>query len=129
MTLTAKTMEQSNYFSVDYRSCPSGIGMINFTNKDTMLITEVDCGPKDMEQAKLCIKEEYLPTDIVHIPLEGGIHYKLVHQVLYQLLRDNDVHYVYDTEFAYEVCDRDVNDDNSPIFELEDWIEQHTNTF
>ena len=129
MTLTAKTMEQSNYFSVDYRSCPSGIGKINFTNGDTMLITEVDCGPKDMEQAKLSIREEYLPTDIVHIPLEGGIHYKLVHQVLYQILRDNDVRYVYDTEFAYDVCDRDVNDDNSPIFELEDWIEQHSNTF
>ena len=129
MTLTTETMEQSNYFSIDYRSCPSGIGKISFTNGDTILITEADCGPKDMEQARSCIKEEHLPTEVINIPLEGGIHYKLVHQVLYTILRENDVRYVYDTEFAYDVCDRDVNDDNSPIFELEDWIEQHTNAF
>ena len=129
MTLTAKTMEQSNYFTVDYRSPPSGIGMINFTNGDTTLVTDEACGPKNMEQAKRWIKEEYLPTDIIHIPLDSGIHYKLAFQVLYENLRDNDVRYVYDTEFAYDVCDRDVNDDNSPIFELEDWIEQHSNTF
>lgn len=129
MTLTSETMKQSNYFTIDYRSCPNGIGMINFSNGNTILITEADCGPKNMEQAKLEIKEEYLPTDIIHIPLEGGIHYELVHQVLYQILRDHNVHYVFDTEFAYEVCNRDVFDDNSPIFETEDWIAQHTNAF
>jgi len=105
------------YFSIDYRSLPSGIGHINFPNDDTILVTDEGYGPKDMSEATQQIKEEFLPKSVSHIPFDTSEHYEVGQAALSTILERYDVEYVYDTEMGYE-----YNDGNT-TFTLDQWLE------
>ena len=105
------------YFSIDYRTLPSGIGHIVFPNEDMILVTDQGCGPKDMMEATQKIKEEFLPTSVTHIPLNSSEYWELSQDVLIRVLRDQGVKYVYDTEMGYE-----YNDGNA-TFSIDAWEE------
>tara|TARA_B100000035_G_scaffold254507_1_gene224067 strand:+ start:604 stop:996 length:393 start_codon:yes stop_codon:yes gene_type:complete len=114
----------STTFHIDYRSPPSGIGNITTKDGKNILITEIDCGPKDMDQAKQFIKEEYWPDEVIHIPIESGINWQLARSTLINVLDEQEVEYVYDSELYYELYD-DYDSPNACIFTLKNWIKEH----
>ena len=63
-------LHTTTWYNPDYRSCPSGIGFIHKLNGDEILITDSECGPRNMAEAKKQIKPEYLPAAVEHIPGE-----------------------------------------------------------
>ncbi len=105
------------YFSIDYRSLPSGIGHIVFPNDDIILVTDEGYGPKDMSEATQQIKEEFLPKSVSHIPFDTSEHYEVGQAALSAILERYDVEYVDDTEMGYE-----YNDGNT-TFTLDQWLE------
>ena len=44
-------LSTTTWYNPDYRSAPSGIGFIHKPDGSEILITDSDCGPKDMEEA------------------------------------------------------------------------------
>ena len=104
------------YYSPDYRSCPSGIGHINIPGEKAILVTDGGCGPKDMEEAKIYIREEYLPAAVEHIALDFGEKWEEAQGMLTAILRKHSVEYVYDVEMGYH-----YNSEN-PIFTLDSWL-------
>lgn len=116
-----KDLLNSTYFTIDYRSPPTGIGSINFENGDEILVTELDSGPKDMEEAKKYIKEEYWPTAVNHIPFNMGQYWKEGQAALNAILYTHKVKYVIDSELAYE-CKELVENLDHHVFTLENWI-------
>ena len=95
-------LDSSTYFVIDYRSAPSGIGTIYFSSGRSVLVTEGDCGPKNMDEAKECIKEEFLPSEVCNIPFSMGEQWDEGNLELGKILVRNDVQYVIDSELAYE---------------------------
>lgn len=57
----------TTWYSPDYRSLPSGIGFIHKPDGTEILISDSDCGPKNMEEAAKEFKAEFLPTSVEHI--------------------------------------------------------------
>jgi len=117
------------HFVVDYRSCPSGIGTIFFDEAQGFqqsLVTDMDCGPKDLESAREVIDPEFLPHDVIHIPLDNEF-YQIREQCLGAILATHRVSYVVDSEMAYEfpelVCDASQN-----LFTIQAWFEMRNIT-
>ena len=98
-------LDSATHFVVDYRSAPSGVGSIFFSDNRITLVTESDCGPKDLKEAERTIKAEYIPTEVEHIPMSMGENWEEGNQALGDILKKNDVQYVVDTELAYEFGD------------------------
>ena len=113
----------SNTFYIDYRSPPSGIGNITTKDGKNILITETDCGPKNMDEAKKFIKEEHWPDEVIHIPIESGINWQLARSMLVNILVEKEVEYAYDTELYYELYD-DYDSPNTCIFTLKNWTKE-----
>ena len=113
-------LEKTTYFTIDYRSMPSGVGTIFFSNDRTILVTEADCGPSNMSEAKKIIKPEYLPTEVQHIPISMGENWEEGNNALGEILHKNDVQYVIDTELAYEFEDLTENFDQC-AFTIHNW--------
>ena len=63
-------LKKTVWYNPDYRSCPSGIGFIHKPSGEEVLVTDADCGPRNMEEAKKEIKVECLPTEVEYIPGE-----------------------------------------------------------
>ena len=63
-------LSTTTWYNPDYRSAPSGIGFIHKPDGSEILITDSDCGPKDMEEAKKYFKPEYVPAAVEHLPGE-----------------------------------------------------------
>jgi hypothetical protein len=117
------------HFVVDYRSCPNSIGTIFFDEVQGFqksLVTDMDCGPKDLEEARNEIDPEFLPHDVIYIPLDNEF-YKLREQCLGAILATHRVSYVVDSEMAYEfpelVCDASQN-----LFTIQSWFEMRNIT-
>ena len=109
-------LKENTYFSIDYRSCPSGIGHINFPNGKVILVTDEECGPKNMEEAKQYIKKEFLPSDVSHIPFSTSEHYKVGQSAINAILERHNVKYVYDSELGYEF------NNGETTFTLDQWL-------
>ncbi len=58
------------WYNPDYRSCPSGIGYIHKPNGEEILITDSDCGPKNMEEAMKEFKPSHMPAAVEYLPGE-----------------------------------------------------------
>ena len=114
-------LDSATYFVVDYRSAPSGVGMICFSSGRSVLVTEGDCGPKDMDEARDMIKEEFLPSEVCCIPFSMGEYWDEGNLELGKILVKNDVQYVVDSELAYEFEDLVENIDQC-VFALESWF-------
>jgi hypothetical protein len=110
-------LKDHTHFIIDYRSLPSGIGSIVFPNDNTILVTDQDCGPKDMSEASQQINEEFLPTSVSHIPFNTSEHWEVGQSALSTILEHHNVEYVYDSEMGYE-----FNNGNT-TFTLNQWIE------
>ena len=111
------------HFVVDYRSCPSGIGTIildDICGHDKILITDMDCGPKDMAEAKETFNPEAMPQFVDHIPLNNE-YWDVRQQCLGAILATHRVAYVIDTELAAEVPDL-VTDKTQSIFLIQNWL-------
>jgi len=117
------------HFVVDYRSCPNGIGIIFFDEEQGFkksLVTDMDCGPKDMAEAREVINPDSLPDYVDHIPLDNEFHH-VREQCLGAVLATHRVAYVVDSEMAYEfpelVCDASQN-----LFTIQAWFEMRNIT-
>ncbi len=109
--------KENAYFSIDYRSCPSGIGHINFPNGKIILVTDEECGPRSLEEAKQYIKKEFLPSDVSHIPFSTSENYNVGQKAIRSILEKHNVKYVYDSELGYEF------NNGETIFTLNKWFE------
>ena len=111
------------HFVIDYRSCPSGIGTIfmdEVESSETYLITDPDCGPKDLAQAQETIRPEAMPNQVIYIPIEDE-YWDVRQQCLGAILATHRVAYVVDTELAAEVPDL-VADKKQSIFLIQNWL-------
>jgi len=63
-------LKTTTWYNPDYRSWPSGIGFIHKPDGTEILISDSECGPKNMEEAKKEFNPEYLPSAVEHIPGE-----------------------------------------------------------
>jgi len=116
------------HYLVDYRSPPSGFGALVVNSEEdrkedskTYLITSPEVGPEDMEKAKECIKPEYLPDRIIHIPINESF-YELADQFLGAILVSKGVKYVVDSELSWEYPELTAGDSNAWIFTLKNWL-------
>ena len=116
-----KDLNYSTYFRVDYRSNPSGIGHINYESGDVVLVTEADCGPQDLAEAKEMFKEEYWPSSVNNIPFHMGEYWEEGQAALKAILCTHKVEYVIDTELAYEREDL-VSSMDQHAFTLQNWL-------
>lgn len=114
-------LDSSTYFVIDYRSAPAGIGTIYFSSGRSILVTEGDCGPKDMDEARAMITEEFLPSEVCCIPFSMGEYWDEGNLALGKILFDNDVHYVVDSELAYEFEDL-VESMKQHAFTIQSWF-------
>lgn len=120
-------LKYSTHFVIDYRSLPSGIGLIIYPSGNTVLLTELSCGPKDMNEAKKVIKEEFLPSTVNHIPFKMGTYWREGQAALEAILKTHDVQYVVDSELANQVeleygNTSFVQDSSQNLFTLVNWI-------
>ena len=116
-------------FVVDYTSNAACIGMIHEdveSGSTKTMVTDLDCGPMDMEEAKQIFWEDDLPDHVIHIPLDNEFHH-VREQCLGAVLATHRVAYVIDTEMAYEfpelVCDASQN-----LFTIQAWFEMRNIT-
>ena len=88
-------LNTTTWYNPDYRSMPSGIGFIHKPDGTEILISDSECGPKNMTEAKKQIKPEFLPTSVEHIPGELWEHRKTFGKIL----RKHGVTHVLDVEY------------------------------
>ena len=88
-------LHTTTWYNPDYRSWPSGIGFIHKPDGTEILISDSECGPKNMQEAKKEIKPEFLPTAVEHIPGEFWKHRKTFGKIL----RKHGVTHVLDVEY------------------------------
>ena len=119
--MSVETLVRSTYFRIDYRSLPSGIGHINCGDGKVILVTEADCGPRDMEEARKSIHEDYLPDAVLNIPFSMGEHWSAGQEALKAILITHDVKYVIDSELSFEYPDL-VDDKEYYMFSLQNWF-------
>lgn len=62
--------QTTTFYQPDYRSPPSGLGYIHKPDGTEILVTDTECGPKNMEEAKQDFKPDHLPSAVEHIPGE-----------------------------------------------------------
>ena len=101
------------YFSVDYRSPPSGLGQIvNSISDDMFLVSLPGCGMKD--------DPNYLDTYYLdHPDIEKTGSLKPIIPLLESILKIHGVAEVYDSEAGYDHPDKC---DSRHHFKLDDWI-------
>ena len=93
-------MKESNlntttWYNPDYRSWPSAIGYIPKPDGTQILISDSECGPKNMTEAVKHIKAEYLPTSVEHIPGEWWENRKIFSNIL----KKHGVTHILDLEY------------------------------
>ena len=119
-------LQKENHFVVDYRSCPSGIGTIFFSEEQGFkksLVTDMDCGPKDIAEARETMNPDYLPDYVDYIPLDNEF-WKIKEQCLGAILATHRVSYVVDSELAHEHPELTDSDggQNTWIFTIQNWL-------
>ena len=106
------------HFVVDYRSPPTGIGTVFTPDGKTYLITTNDCGPENMRQARIMIKKDYLPTEVIFVDSSGMYNDILDYKKLNTILSELGVQYISDSELMWE-----FDNHSDGIFTLTNWIE------
>ena len=117
-------LKKINHYLVDYRSCPSGLGILvvnSEENSKTYLVTDTEVGPKNMEEAKESMNHNYLPDGVIHIPISENFS-KIAGQFLGAILASKGVKYVVDSELSWEYPELTAGDFNKWIFTLKNWL-------
>lgn len=107
-------MIPQRYFSIDYRSCPSGIGTIIDPDGLT-LVTSPDAGPQTFDEAYNIFGDQY--KFVIHIDKIFGEDPQSAHKDLQTVLTKSNISHVYDTELACEYPDMNING----FFETNTW--------
>ena len=97
-------LHTTTWYNPDYRSWPSGIGFIHKPSGEEILISDSECGPRNMEEAKKEIRVECLPTEVEY--LDGEIWE--LRKEFGDILRKHGVTHVLDVEHCEEPVDLDV---------------------
>jgi hypothetical protein len=87
-------LNTTTWYNPDYRSWPSGVGFIHKPSGEEVLISDSECGPKNMEEAKKEIREECLPTEVEYL---DGEFWEL-REEFGKILRKHGVTHVLDVE-------------------------------
>ena len=107
------------YFSIDYRSPPSGMGQIIDTTQPEMIGEQynyilIDYGSNPHEDPSYVMTKYFYSEQAEYDGWSGPVMEEII-----QFLRDQEVTHVYDSELSYE---EDGADDEG-FFTLERWIE------
>lgn len=94
------------YFSIDYRSCPSGIGTIIEPDGQT-LVTSPDTGPESIEEALDMFGPLY--KFVIYIDKSFGEDNESAHRDLQKVLTKSNIQYVHDSELAFEYPEKNTN--------------------
>jgi hypothetical protein len=97
-------LKTTTWYNPDYRSWPSGIGFIHKPSGEEILISDSECGPRNMEEAKKEIKEECLPTEVEYL---DGEFWEL-REEFFEILRKHGVTHVLDVEYHDEPLSLDI---------------------
>ena len=97
-------LKTTTWYNPDYRSCPSGVGYIHKPSGEEILITDSECGPRNMEEAKKQIRVEFLPAEVEHL---DGEFWEL-REEFGKILRKHGVTHVLDVEHYGKPVDLDV---------------------
>jgi len=97
-------LKKTTWYNPDYRSGPNGIGFIHKSNGEQILISDSECGPKDMVEAKKQIKSSYLPTTVEHIPGEFWKN----RNIFINILKNHGVTHIADYENYSEIVTLDT---------------------
>ena len=87
-------LSTTTWYNPDYRSFPSGIGFIHKPCGEEILITDSDCGPKNMEEAREEFKPSHLPAAVEHL---SGEWWDL-REDFFEILKKHGVTHVVDYE-------------------------------
>jgi hypothetical protein len=87
-------LNTTTWYNPDYRSWPSAIGYINKPDGSQILISDSECGPKNMTEAAKYIKAEYLPNAVENIPGEFWDH----RETFGNILKNHGVTHILDLE-------------------------------
>tara|TARA_B100000214_G_scaffold218687_1_gene159005 strand:+ start:7271 stop:7618 length:348 start_codon:yes stop_codon:yes gene_type:complete len=107
------------YFSIDYRSPPSGMGQIIDTTKPEMIGDQynyilIDYGSDPHEDPSYVLTKYFYSEQAAKEGWAGPIFPQI-----FQFLRDQGVTHVYDGELSYE----EEGADDDGYFPLDRWIE------
>ena len=107
------------YFSIDYRSPPSGMGQIIDTTQPEMIGEQynyilIDYGSNPHEDQSYVMTKYFYSEQAEYDGWSGPVMEEII-----QFLRDQEVTHVYDSELSYE---EDGADDEG-FFTLERWEE------
>ena len=91
-------LSNSNIFSTDYRSPPSGIGTIEMANGDLILVQSLDHTPEVLDDVY---------KEIIIIQSDFENNWNKTSRMLTNVLKRHNVEYVYDFELIYESGDQD----------------------
>ena len=97
-------LKTTTWYNPDYRSWPSGIGFIHKPDGTEILISDSECGPKNMDEAKQEIKPEYLPTAVEHIPGEFWEN----KTTFFNILKKHGVTHIVDHEYHEDIVTLDT---------------------
>jgi hypothetical protein len=91
-------LSNSNVFTTDYRSLPSGIGTIEMANGDLILVQSLDYTPEVLDDVY---------KEIIIIQSDFENNFNKTSRMLTNVLKRYNVEYVYDFELIYEIGDQD----------------------
>ena len=87
-------LNQSNIFSTDYRSPPSGAGSIKKTDGSLIMIQHKGCNPELVEG---------IYSDIIYIDHDFGVDFKEASEELLKILKEHNVSFIYDYDLAEDM--------------------------
>lgn len=87
-------MENQTTYASDYRSPPSGIGVIEKPNGDLILIQEPNCGPEVSPE---------IYSQIIHLENSFEDDWETANSELIQTLENLEVTVVHDSELSYQM--------------------------
>lgn len=87
-------LNQSNIFSTDYRSVPSGVGSIKKSDGSLIMIQYKGCNPELVEG---------IYSDIIYIDYDFGVDFKEASEELLRILEEHNVSFIYDYDLAEDM--------------------------
>jgi hypothetical protein len=88
-------MENQTTYASDYRSPPSGTGVIEKPNGDLILIQDPECSPNDIKPG--------IYSQIIHLENSFEDNWEIANSELIETLEKQGVSIVYDSELSYQM--------------------------
>ena len=88
-------MENQTTYASDYRSPPSGTGVIEKPNGDLILIQDPECSPNDIKPG--------IYSQIIHLENSFEDNWEIANSELIETLEKQGVTIVHDSELSYQM--------------------------